>query len=192
MDCRILVKGNGKGGHGVPVRDREGPLKEFLVDNQVFYRAVTRHLRICDKCSAEECLRLLLDRRIAKVGGAVSSSFLRQAVILGNLKTRPASRETVNEAILRSESFLLDEFRDRFSFEQLIQGCRYKKQARDALFGGRRPKIPIYFTFKSSRTDERTLFITKLMEMVQKSPSILDSDNEEIVKLCAVADVLCS
>ena len=50
MDCEITIKGNGEGRNGHPKTDRTGPVREFLVDNGVFYRAVKKHVAKCDVC----------------------------------------------------------------------------------------------------------------------------------------------
>jgi hypothetical protein len=64
MDCIITIKGNGVGRYGKPKKDRTGPVREFVVDNQYFYNIIYRHLKECDKCNPEEILRLYLARRI--------------------------------------------------------------------------------------------------------------------------------
>ena len=64
MDCIISIKGNGVGNNGHPKHDRSGPVREFLVDNQVFYRVVKNHVFSCDKCDPSAILQVYLDRRL--------------------------------------------------------------------------------------------------------------------------------
>lgn len=64
MDCTITVKGNGVGRYGHPKHDRTGPIREFLVDNQIFYRVVKNHVATCDKCDPNAILEHYLARRL--------------------------------------------------------------------------------------------------------------------------------
>ncbi len=95
LDCILTVKGNGVGRYGHPKKDRTGPITDFLVDNTVFYSAVTKHLTICKRCSIQEVLTAYLDRRVQKpkFEGKTSGSLVRRAIVLANLaKKRKASQ----------------------------------------------------------------------------------------------------
>lgn len=79
--CVITVPGNGRGGYGHPVKDRTGTVESFLVDNQVFYAAVQKHLKVCASCSPQEVLERLLERRKAtpRFAGQTSQTQVRLA-----------------------------------------------------------------------------------------------------------------
>jgi hypothetical protein len=65
LDCLITVKGTGtKARYGKPAKDTTKTIREFLVDNSVYYTAVLQHLRGCTKCDPMECLQIYLDRRL--------------------------------------------------------------------------------------------------------------------------------
>lgn len=63
MDCILTYKGDGVGNHGHPKYDRVGPVREFLVDNQLFYTFVKQHLQTCTKCDPTAILEYYLNRR---------------------------------------------------------------------------------------------------------------------------------
>jgi hypothetical protein len=107
MNCIITIKGNGSGRHGNPKTPRTGPVSGFLIDNNVFYIAVTEHLKTCDTCNIEDILRVYLERRkkTPKFNGVTSSGLVKRALILENLaakKGSPIPKELVNEFIWRS------------------------------------------------------------------------------------------
>jgi hypothetical protein len=64
MDCIITVKGDGVGRNGHPKTDKTGPIRDFLVDNEVFYRAVKNHVAACNKCDPYAILDHHLQRRL--------------------------------------------------------------------------------------------------------------------------------
>jgi hypothetical protein len=62
LDCEITVKGDGVGRYGNPKKDRKGPLREFLVFNQVFFKKVRDHLDTCPRCDPDEAMEVYLER----------------------------------------------------------------------------------------------------------------------------------
>ena len=107
MHCVITVKGNGVGKYGHPKNDRTGPISEFLVDNQVFYRAVNKHLKDCTVCDPVEILKTYLNRRISnpKFEERVSDSLVKQAMTMERQCAKrgvACDPKLINEFIWRS------------------------------------------------------------------------------------------
>ena len=105
MKCIITVPG-GTGGHGVPVKDRTGPLESFLVDNQVFYKHVRQHVEKCQTCDPKAILEVYLDRRRSnpKFKGVASRTLVKNAIsYLKVFKKRnlPLPTDLIAEAIGR-------------------------------------------------------------------------------------------
>jgi len=108
-DCEITVKGDGQGRHGHPKNDRTGPLREFLVFNQVFFKAVRDHLKDCSRCDPAEVMRVYLERvrnpPTKATNGRTSSTFIDHVSKLEKLLARkgspPLPSEVVNEVWLR-------------------------------------------------------------------------------------------
>ena len=129
MNCQITVKGNGHGGYGHPKTDKTGPLKDFLVDNQVFYRAVREHLKTCSVCSVEEILRFYLDRRLEnpKFEERSSSTLAKHAVALEKLaakKKTPVPKELVNEFLWRVGVYGVKDYSIRLSPLEMYKAFR--------------------------------------------------------------------
>ena len=129
MNCIITVKGNGSGRYGNPKTPRTGPLKEFLVDNSVFYIAVTNHLKTCNTCSIEEILRYYLERRKtnSKFNGFTATGIVNRALILEKLAAKkgcPVPKELVNEFLWRSGPYFNVNFGGRLSPREKILGFK--------------------------------------------------------------------
>jgi hypothetical protein len=100
------VPGRGKAGHGHPREDRTGPLEEFLVDNQVFYKHVREHLSQCSLCNPRAVLEIYLERRRTepKFKGVAAQTFVKNAVAYIRLckkRSVPAPLDLIAEAIGR-------------------------------------------------------------------------------------------
>ncbi len=108
-DCEITVKGDGQGRHGHPKNDRTGPLRDFLVFNQVFFKAVRDHLKGCADCDPAEIMRVYLERVRSPprktVVSRTSATFIDHVTKLEKLLARkgspPLPAEMVNEVWLR-------------------------------------------------------------------------------------------
>jgi hypothetical protein len=129
MDCEILVAGDGVGKYGRTKKDRRGPLKDFLVDNQVLYSAVTKHLQKCQVCSIEEVLKVYLSRRAQekKFRGQTSTTLVKRALILERLaqkQNRPVPRGLVNEFLWRYGTLGVIEHSDRLSLREKVEAFR--------------------------------------------------------------------
>lgn len=105
MNCILHIEGSNQG-YGHPKTDQKKPLRDFLIDNKVYYSLVLKHLRgspkdgvpPCPHCNAEEILRHYLDRRLRdpKFKGLVSIGLMGHAEKFGKLKGR-----YVPEALIR-------------------------------------------------------------------------------------------
>jgi hypothetical protein len=174
MDCIITVKGNGVGKYGHSKNDRTGPLKDFLVDNQVLYLAVTKHLQGCSTCSIEAVLREYLRRRveIPKFKGGMSSSLPKRALILEKLakkKGQPVPRELVNEFLWRSGVYGVIEHYDRLSVRERFQAFQLDR----------------YLSASWPKLHEADKYLYELAGQGLKG----DLTNEELEELVQVAEV---
>jgi hypothetical protein len=105
MNCIIKFQAM-DGRYGRPGKDREGPLKEFIVDNQFFYSAVFKHVLECDACSPEEVLKEYLNRRIhlSKFKGVTSTGLVKLSLKYKK-KFPHIDSNLVREIIIRSADF---------------------------------------------------------------------------------------
>ena len=106
MNCVITVKGDGRGLYGKPKNTRTGPLSEFLVNNQVFFSVVKKHLRTCSTCSVDAVLKVYLHRLTthARLNGASSTSLTKYVLSLENIAAKKGETLTpglVNEFLWR-------------------------------------------------------------------------------------------
>ena len=121
MNCQITIRGNGIGRYGHPKNDRTGPLSEFLVDNVVLLRQISKHLKQCNKCTVEEVLQIYLKRLNPgkSFNGCVSISLASKALVFENIARRKEETLTpglVNEFLWRSPpASAFHEFSDRLS-----------------------------------------------------------------------------
>jgi hypothetical protein len=123
MNCVITVKGDGVGRYGKAKTDQTRTLKDFLVDNVVFYVAVTNHLKTCQVCSVDEVLKEYLRRRvsIAKFSGMTSKSLVTRALILETLAKKKKELLTpglVNEMIWRGGIPCVIKYHDRLTVRE--------------------------------------------------------------------------
>src|SRR3990172_7678026 len=68
LDCIITYPGDNVGRHGHPKKDRTGPVREFVVNNQLFYTAVFNHIKNCGKCNPAEAVQLYFKSRFDEDG----------------------------------------------------------------------------------------------------------------------------
>jgi hypothetical protein len=171
MNCVITVNAGKK--------RKSGPLKEFLVDNTVYYTAITKHLKECSVCSVEEVMKEYLNRRvnIAKFNGLTSHGLVHRAIILESLATKKNQAlppGLVNEFIWRNGTESLSRYRFRLNiletYHAFCFGIKFKM------------KTPI----NSLSASDMGIF--KLAQDVSiENPSI-----EELEDLLKVADVMLS
>lgn len=73
MDCEIFIEGKGTSRSGNLKNDWRGTVRQAIKDWDVFYRAVLKHVRDCDKCDPTEVLQAYWDlRQGPKHGGQTS------------------------------------------------------------------------------------------------------------------------
>jgi hypothetical protein len=173
-ECQITVKGDGVGRYGKPKTDKTGPLSDFLVDNSVFYAAVTKHLQKCDRCDVVEVLQTYLRRRIQvpKFKGQTSTSLMKRAVILENLarKKKVALPDgLVNAFLWRGGPYGVLEHGHRLSVRERFQAFRLTP-LHESLRG------------KFSQTD---LYLARLADS-GLSGEATDAELEELVKVAEV------
>ena len=143
MDCVITVKGDGKGKYGHPKADRTGPVSEFLVDNQVFYTAISKHLKNCDVCDPVEILKVYLDRRLKnpKFNQMVSDSLVKQALKLERLCDRrriACDPKLINEFIWRSNAWEVNgQPLVRLSIREIVSALLVESRIHHARLHGR-------------------------------------------------------
>lgn len=123
MQCVITVKGDGRGKYGHPKTDKTGPLKDFIVDNVVYYIAVTKHLSECNVCSVNDVLTEYLRRRVTipKFEGFSSRSLVTRVFVLEKLAKRKGEALTqglVNELIWRGGTNYVITHNARFSLRE--------------------------------------------------------------------------
>jgi hypothetical protein len=132
LTCVITVPGDGKGRNGKSKGDRTGPVESFLVDNQVLYQAVRKHLRKCKVCDPKEALQAYLDRRRnPKFQGTISRSLIGHAEKFRSVfKERglPVPEDLIAEFKWRVGSpHGLSEFSKVLSPEYLVRGLVHLK-----------------------------------------------------------------
>lgn len=173
-ECQITVKGDGVGKYGKPKKDRTGPVSDFLVDNSVFYAAVTKHLQKCETCDLVEVLQTYLRRRIQvpKFKGQTSTSLMKRALILENLAMKKGvalPEGLVNAFLWRGGPYGVAEHSSRLTFRERLQAFRLAP-LNDHL----RPRL--------SPTD---LYLARLAEQ-GLSGDVTEAELEELVKVAEV------
>jgi hypothetical protein len=130
LDCMITVKGTGTTAkYGKPAKDTIKSVREFLIDNDVYYRAVLKHLRECPLCDPLDCLQIYLERRRGeKFGGQTSIGLVKLVFAYDNLLQSRGSQvppEMLAEFIWRSGNVsTLVVYRDRLSLTQRFQAAQ--------------------------------------------------------------------
>lgn len=76
MDCIIEIKGESdktkrKYRMGQPTKDKEGPVRDFLTNNQYYYRHVYNHVKGCGLCDPDEIVRRYLDHSSFIISGGL-------------------------------------------------------------------------------------------------------------------------
>jgi hypothetical protein len=133
-DCRIKIRGDGRGGHGRYVHDHERPVWEFIVDNTKTYARVREHIRSCtspNRCDPGEALKRYLGRRLEmrKFNGTTSSSLARLARSYRVEFGDRVDLGTVKEIIYRSMALdILYSNLDILGMDGLIDGV-YRMEA---------------------------------------------------------------
>lgn len=197
MNCIITVKAGP--GNGRPVQDRSGPVSSFLVDNTVFYSAISKHLKKCSICSPSDILGVLLKRRktLEKFHGYTSSSLVDLALRFEKFKNDPPSKEMVDEVIVRSGIGNIIEHAGRFSMEEIISGFRQTwalwamNNHKDHINPAN--KLDPYKSVSEryvvgtqvARLRGRTMW--RIIQILSKNP---DVDDEELLKLAVVSDIM--
>lgn len=176
MDCVITVKGNGVGKYGHTKKDRTKPLHEFLVDNQVLYRAVTQHLKDCSVCKIGDVLAEYRRRRVMtpKFKGQSSTGLVNRAIILERLakkKKEVLPEGLVNELIWRGGPYAVLEHSSRLSVREKVQAFQIQ---------------PGFLPEKLSPTDKF------LGELVQKQGVSKEMSEQELEDLVKIAEVMLS
>ena len=134
LSCIITVPGDGKGGYGKTKADRTGTVESFLVDNQVLYSAILKHLRKCQVCDPKEVLQKYLDRRL---GNPKFKSQISRVLVAHSQKFRnvfkqrelPIPEDLIAEFMWRVGSpYGLTEYESKLSPEQIVRGLIYIKE----------------------------------------------------------------
>ena len=79
MNC--ILKCPGGSAMGQPSKAQSKPLREYLVDNEYYYRLVLKHLRFCKICDPAAILEVYLERRrtMPKFHGQTSLGLIKLA-----------------------------------------------------------------------------------------------------------------
>jgi len=151
MNCVITVKGDGAGRNGHPKTDKTGPVSDFLVDNTVFYTAISKHLKDCTVCDPVAILEEYLSRRKRepKFKRSTSKSLVELALKYERLfikKKLTFNPELINEIIWRSP--FLAEYQGRIGISGIAKGMLHlfqdDRQAFDRTMGfSNDPKVKI-------------------------------------------------
>jgi hypothetical protein len=177
MNCLITVTGNGTGRHGNPKAAKTGPLRDFLIDNNVYYRAITKHLLECSICSINDVLKEYLRRRIEipKFHGMTSDGLGRRAVVLEHLarkKNQVLDENLVDEILWRMGMSGINIHEDRMTNMEI-----YRAFTIDPLT----PKRSDRYQWKP-----RTLVILNII----RDSDLLPSDETELNHLISIAEVM--
>ncbi len=99
LDCTITIPAGGS--HGSPRTDRTGPLSQFITDNEVHYRAISKHLKECGTCDPREILERFLENRFVRMHGRTSGLLVRMAVAYRKKFADRVPEETLRTFIVR-------------------------------------------------------------------------------------------
>lgn len=179
MDCVITIKGRPKTGYGHTKHDRTGPIKNFLVDNNVLYSDVTKHLKTCDKCSINSILEEYLRRRIEidKFNGGTSGGLIRRALILERLalkKKEPLRPGLVNEFIWRGGVYFLSNYAKRLSMLERYMACKMTNDQDMSRLSHRLSKTDQYLVKLSQQNLEKNLTSEDLHDLLEVAEVMLD------------------
>jgi hypothetical protein len=130
MDCLLTIKGDGAGKYGQFKKDTTRTIRNWIVDNQVIYPKVFKHVATCDKCDPVKISIAYLERRrnTNKFNG-------RTTAILVNLINRYAKltakrgkifpKEVLHEARLKCDSAkILVTYEKEFSSREIYDVLR--------------------------------------------------------------------
>jgi len=128
-DCMLIIGGHksGTAAYGRPAKDTEKPFSDMLIDNQIMYSIVLRHLRVCDKHDPVAVLRVYLERRktMDRFNGQVSSGLAKLALRYESFfkKQNIAYQVSlINEFLWRSGNFI--EYEKRLSVREIYEGLK--------------------------------------------------------------------
>ena len=172
LSCNITVLGDGNGRYGKPKTTKTGPLSDFLVDNSVFYVAITKHLKECDHCSIDAVLTEYLRRRreSVKFNGQSSSGLVKRAIILERLAKKRGQSLTpgiVNELIWRNGLYAVQEYGSRLSLREKFMAFT---------------RTPVRSLIKLTEEDE---LLRRISHQINEN-----SSEEEIEELLKIAEVI--
>ena len=178
LTCQITIKGNGVGRYGHPKTDRTGPLSEFLVDNQVFYKEICKHLRSCTSCDVIEVMNVYLQRRMdpKKSNGKVSQSLLKQSTSLEKI----AQKKNIP-----IPAGLMGEFLWRRGIQGMLEGNLTIREKYNAIKLEIATEKNIFLPSDLSTMDKH------LVQMVREGV-VDNATDDEIVDLMSVAEVMYS
>jgi hypothetical protein len=132
LNCEITVEGRKDG--RTSKETKTGPVSSFIVDNQILYGAVLKHLRKCQVCDPREALQAYLDRRMSdpKFGGKTSRSLITNAKKYRNVcKQRglPIPEDLIQETIWRiGYPDGLSQFAKELGPEGIVRGLIHIKE----------------------------------------------------------------
>lgn len=118
LECVITVPGDGKGQYGRFKSDRTGQVSQFTVCNSFLYSQVFRHVKECDRCSPDDVLRTLLDRKMGK-DGMVAQSMAELAMRYWDKLPRRTDVNLVKRILSRECGKVLAEHCSMFSTSEI-------------------------------------------------------------------------
>lgn len=149
MSCQITVPGDGQGRYGKPKVTKTGPIEAFLVDNTVYYSAVSVHVfgrkkgQECRACDPEALLRVWLSRRVndvKKFGGLTSTGLIEHALSWerrASKQGRPIPRSLVDEFLWRGGWHQVSKHVGRLDVYDAYRGLRLSKPPADLPLSGK-------------------------------------------------------
>lgn len=196
MNCIITVKGDGVGRYGKTKTDRTGPIRDFLMDNQVLYTAVLRHVRECALCDPVAIFMHYLERRrnLPKHHGKTSRTFINLALkyekICAERKT-PLDKGLIHECYWRCSDFaLLEECYLIIGAEGVLKGMMLIKDMDKR--GNPDPWRPGKLFLRASDACTGTTIPTIALILDNALESWTEPDLTELENLIKVAEVMLS
>lgn len=195
LSCRLSVApGNGR---NRPKRGKEGPVRDFLVDQDSYYREVFNHVRECRAgCTPDLVLEKYLERRasVRKFKGETSSGLCDLAERYERIGASPA---LVRQFFIRSADAALLGSRPDLSPKELVDGVRFIfakwhrdwKEIESNLPAGS-PAFQNFLNFRrNSKGAVGALILVAVEAFENKRPLPPD---EELLRLAEVAAVMSS
>lgn len=143
MDCVISVPRD-LSSNGQKRADVVGPVSSFLKDSEIYYRAVWKHSKSCDKCDPAEILRGFLANRDVRHRGQTTTLLVEMAEKYRRAMPGRVPAELVREYIIRSVTSW-NVFEDRvtsLSAEEIVRSHDMYMRAwkEEVLEAAKRPK----------------------------------------------------